>query len=407
MGEGKRICLIDMKTPFLKALVLGGMFAPSAFAFSLYEIAPPVGVPKSHAIKYDAYANVGYDDNLNSSSTNKQDGTYVQAGVGATYSDQESATRLSYNVSLGARLYDEPAENSDRRLFSESSARASLVHSFGAGSVYTTNLSMSLSTEPNYSLTISSPYDQSEYFNWSWSHAYSRAIDTRWSWTVNVAYSGQLYTRGSYQEDERQYLTGGLTLSYRRSSLTTYNIGTSFRRDFRREGENSENLYFTVGAEHSLTPISSVYASAGLQIKTIVDHTDVYPNLRVGYRRSLGEGLSANMYLSYDNENIDTGYSRNSTYRSDMTLRAGVDLRYAYTHKVSFNAGFSVLNRDYSDNTGNAADHTDTTWVLSVGMGYKFTEHLSGNITYQYTDCERDYNSYERNRISAGVSYSF
>ncbi len=396
-----------MKTSFLKALLLAGVLAPSAFAFSLYDVAPSVGMPESYAIKYNAYARLAYDDNLNSASVNPHEGAFAQVGVGASYSDQESSTRISYNVSLGARLYDKAAEGTDRRLFSESSVRASLSHYFSAASVYTTSLSMSMSTEPNYYITISSPYDQGEYFNWSWSHAYSRAIDARWSWTANLAYSGQVYTRGAYQEDDRQYLTAGLTFSYRYSSLTTYSISTSYRQDFRSEGENSENIYLNLGVEHSLSPVSSFYATVGTQLKMVAGNSDLYPNLRAGYRREIVEGLSANIYLSYDNENIDTGYRRSNMYLSNEALRFGADLSYAYTHKVSFHGGVNLLNRDYSKSTGTAQDHTDTTWVFSVGMKYKFTERLSGTIDYRHTTCDRDGGDYDRNRVTTGVSYSF
>ncbi len=395
-----------MKSVFLKSLLLVSASAP-AFAFSLYDTAPVIGVPQSHAITYRAYASVGYDDNLNSSATDPQDGVYTQFGVGAAFSDQESATRISYNVNLGARLYDKTSDATDRKLFSESSLSASLSHSFSPASVYTTSLSMRFSTEPNFASSISSNYDQGEYFNWSWSHAYSQAIDSRWSWTINGAYSGTIYMEDSYQEKDRQYLTAGLTLSYRYSSLTTYSISTSYRHDMRSEGENSDNVYFNLGVSHSLSPVSSVYATVGVQCKMIASESDLYPNLRVGYRREIVEGLSANIFASLDNENIDTGRYANSIYLSDQTLRAGADLSYALTHKVTFYVDASVLFRDYSKHTGGAPDKEDTTWVIGAGMRYKFTEHLTGNIDYKYTSCDREWGDYDRNRISTGVTYTF
>ncbi len=396
-----------MKTVFLKALVLSGVVAPSAFALSLYEIAPPVGMPESYAIKYRAFVDVGYDDNLNSSSDNEQEGAYTRFGVGASYSDQESVTRISYNLSLGARLYAEAAEGTDRKLFSDSSLQASYSHSFSAASMYTTSLSVSMSTQPNYSNSISAPYEQGEYLNWSWSNSYSRAIDSRWSWTASLAYTGQVYTRGSYQEDDRQYLTGGLTLSYRFSALTTYSISTTYRRDFRSLGENSDNVYFNLGVDHSLTSISSVYATLGVQCKMVADNTDLYPNIRFGYRRVIGEGLSANIYFSYDNENIDTGYTANNMYISNQTIRAGMNLNYVWTHKVSFYLDGSILEREYSKHTGGKSDRSDTTWTAALGMRYKFTQRLSASVDYRYNACDRDYGDYKRNQISTGFVYTF
>ncbi len=397
-----------MKSLFLKALMLVGVSSPAAFAFSLYDTAPPVGMPESFAVKYQAYASVGYDDNLNSSSTNEQEGAFTQFGVRASYSDQESATRISYNVNLGGRLYDKTAEGSDRKFFSESHLKASLSHSFSAASVYTTSVNMSFSTEPNFAYSISSPYDQGEYFRWGWNHAYSRAIDARWSWTASASYSGIEYTQGDYRDSSRQYVNAGLTLSYRYSSLTTYNLSGTYRHDFREVGENSDNFYLNVGVNHSLSPVSSLYATVGVQCKMVADETDFYPNIRFGYRRVITEGLSANIYFSYDNENIDSGYFSNYMYLSEQVVRAGVSLDYALTHKVSFHADASVLNRDYSRHTGNLADKTDTTWVLAAGMRYKFTKQLTGTIDYRFTKAERELSGdYDRNRVSAGVIYTF
>ncbi len=397
-----------MKSSFLKTLTLAVAAAPSSFAFSLYDIAPPVGVPESHAIEYRAYVSVGYDDNLNSSSTNEQDGIFTQFGVGASYSDQEAATRISYNVNLGARLYDKTAQGTDRKLFSESGFRAKLSHSFSPTSVYTTSVDMSFTTEPNLAYSISSPYEQGEYFRWSWNHAYSRAIDARWSWTANLGYSGILYSRSGYQDDDRQYLTGGLTFTYRYSSLTSYNISASYRHDMRDRGENSENIYLNLGVNHSLSPISSMYATVGVQCKLIASESNLYPNFRAGYRRSITEGLSADVYVSLDNENVGTGYSRDNMYLSEMSLRSGVRLNYVLTHKVSFHADASLLNRDYSKHTGGEADDSDTTWVLAAGMRYKFTGSLTGTLDYRYTTYKRDSGrEYDRNRVSAGLIYTF
>ncbi len=396
-----------MKSSFLNALLLASASAPAAFAFSLYDTAPPVGMPESYAVKYQAYASVGYDDNVNSSTTNQQESLYTQFGVRASYSDQESATRISYNVNLGGRLYDEAAEGMDRHFFSESSLKASLSHSFSAASVYTTSVSMSYSTEPNFAYSISSSYDQGEYFRWAWNHAYSRAIDARWSWTVDAAYTGITYSRGDYQDDDRQYLTAGLTLSYRYSSLTTYSLSSSYRRDFRAEGENSDNAYLNVGVTHSLSPVSSLYATVGAQCKMVADETNFYPNARFGYRRVITEGLSANVYFSYDNENVSGGYFAQNMYLSEQALRAGVTLDYAFTHKIAFHVDASVLNRDYSKHTGNAEDCSDTTWVLAAGMRYKFTKNLTGTVDYKYITADREWGDYDRNRVSAGVIYTF
>ncbi len=396
-----------MKTPFLHSLLVAGLRSPAASGFSGYDFARPIGMPESHGVKYTARVAIGYDSNVNMSAEDEEDGLFTELGAGASYSDQEAATKIRYNINLAARLYEDSAQGTGREAFANCNLTASLSHAFGAGQVYTTTLRAQISPDMDFSNAISSSYAQGETFNWSWNHAYSKAIDSRWSWTANASYNGYIYTDTTWRYLDRQYLTGGLSLAYRASSLTTYNGGISYRHDFRSEGENSKNVYFNVGADHSLDAVSSVSATLGLQLKMIAGETKVYPNIRFAYRREIGEGLSASAYFSFDNENIDTGRSSGEMYLSDMTVRSGVNLRYKYTHKVSFHADASVLNRNYSDHTGGADDRTDTTWVLAAGMSYKFTERLTGKIDYKFTTADQDWGDYDRHRISTGVSYSF
>ena len=57
-----------MKSNFYKAVLLAGLFAGSAHAFSLYDTAPSVGLPQSHAIKYNTYVvlvTTGSNKNVN------------------------------------------------------------------------------------------------------------------------------------------------------------------------------------------------------------------------------------------------------------------------------------------------------------------------------------------------------
>ncbi len=395
-----------MKTLYIKSLMLAGALAPSAFALSLYDTAPPIGLPESHAMQYSVYAKVGYDDNINSTSRDENDAIFTSFGGRASYSDQEATDRISYNVQLGARLYDKAAEGADQHLFSDSAVHAELSHTFSDQSVYTTYVVMSYRVDPDFSNGISAARNQGECFNWAWSNAYSRAIDTRWSWTANCSYSGNTYTKGAYKSDDRQYLNGGAVLTYRESSLTSYNISTSYRYDIRSEGENSDNIYLNGGVNHALSPVSSVNATLGVQCKFIDGNTDLYPNVRLGYNRKMGEGLSVRAYLSLDNENVGI-YRNQATYLSDQALRVGSDFSYKLSHKVSFDFGASIINSRYSKHTGGAKDRSETTWTAHVGMNYKFTEHLTGTLQYKYTEASRNAGDYDRSVMSAGVTYNF
>lgn len=394
-----------MKSAIYKVLVLTGALAPATYGFSLFDTAPSIGVPESYAMRYNAYVNVGYDDNVNCSVNNQRSGEFVRFGVGMSYADYESTTKLSYNARIGAQLYNKNANGVDERYFSDISLGASLTHSFERGSVYSCRFNLKYTPEPEYDNFYSAVDCWGSALNWNISNVYSQAINARWSWNVNLAYGGFVYGEDSYNDD-RQYITVGTGLSYKASERTTYGANVSYRFEDRQEGEDSESIFVNGSVNHCLTPISSLSCSLGAQLKMMDGWSRVSPTLDFSYRRQLAEGLSARAYVAYSNENVDS-YTRGVNYRTVATWRAGVSLEYAYTHRVTFTGGLSFYDSQHEDSDIGNYSYGSTYWSASVGMRYRFTENLTGNVSYIYYDCDGKNGAYERNRVSAGVSYSF
>lgn len=402
-----------MKSSVFKALALSGLLSVSAYGLSLYDAAPPIGLPESHAMRYGVYMSAGYDSNLNNTeNADREDGGFVRYGVTASYADYETVTKKTFNARLGGQLYNKTANGTDERNFSDISVSATLSHAFSAGSQYTANFSLSYTPNPDYSNGISSANTQGDCLTWNISSSYSRMIDCRWSWSANVSYNGNVYTDSRYEQDDRTYLSGGLSLNLRKDARTTYGLNVTWRQEDRSEGYDSDSMFTNVSISHAISPTDSMSLSVGSQAKFIDGDNKLYPTLNFSYRRQMTKGVSASAYVSYSNENVDT-YSRwgGTNYLSDETWRVGVNATYAYTPKVSFNAGSSLIFSQYSKGTNGARDYDRHTWSVSAGMTYRFTEQLSGNINYTYTYGDPGIISpidhYNRDVISAGLSYSF
>lgn len=400
-----------MKSNFYKALLLAGVCAVNAGAISLYDTAPSVGLPVSHAIKYNAYTRLGYDTNMNSSAGSKQASMYVNAGVGASYADFESVDKISYNFNLGATKYLKQSENSGQEMNADCGLSASVVHAFTARSTYSASLNVTYSPEPQYASGISASRRQGDCLNWSFSNSYNQSIDSRLSWNVNAGYSGNLYSETEYQSDDRQYVNIGVGMNYRASELLSYNLRVSGRHDMRSMGYNSDNLTVTIGFSRSLDPVSSCTGSLGLQTKQVHNDTILTPNLNLGYNRRVAEGLSVNSYLALSNENVDTYRGPNANYLSDVTWRLGANCSYTLSPDVSYTFGISVMRSSYSKGTGGLSKETNTNISPTIGMNYRFTQNLTGNINYQYTIYESERNNggyeYTRHNVSMGLNYSF
>lgn len=406
-----------MKSFFYKQLVLACLCAGGAAAVSLYDTAPMVGLPESHTAKYNAYAKLGYDSNVNTSHSNAKSSPFVTAGLGASFADYESVDKISYRFNLGMTRY----LNSDtgyidgvsggKSGFADCGLTGTIVHAFNSRCTYSAALNLSYSPEPDYASGISAARRQGECFNWAFNNTYNQSIDARWSWNVSCGYSGILYSETEYQSDDRQYYTAGAGLRYRASELMSYNVNLSYKKDMRDMGYNSDNLTLMVGFDRSLDPTSSCSASIGIQQKYIRNKEILSPNVRLGYNRKVAEGLSVNSYFVISNENVDTYRGMGANYLSDLAMRMGVNAVYTLSPDVSFTFGISVYRAAYSEGTYGMQDETTLSWNPTVGMNYKFTEELVGSINYRYTiydsDTEGYRGDYRRHVVTTGLTYNF
>lgn len=396
-----------MKSSVIKALMISGALAPSVYALSLYDTSPLIGVPESYAIRYRAYVNVGYDDNVHSSQNNVESGAFVRFGVGASYADYESVSKLSYNAKIGAQVYDKGSHGTNKQVFSDISLNANYSRSLSATSSYTLAANFSYSPDPDYSQAYTGYYSNGDRMTWSLRNTYSQAIDERWSWNASLTFSGNIYCDSAYDYDNRYYVTLSSGVAYVADERTTYGMNVSYRYDLRDQGENSENVYLTGYVSRTLSPVSSCYLSVGVQSKLMGGSSDIYPTFSASYRRTLSEGLSVEAYTSYDNENVNSySWYTNSNYRSVATWRTGARFNYVFTPIVSFQWGASFVQTDYSKGQNNMKSYDRTQWSAYVGMRYAFSETLTGNVRYEYMTSDSTY-SYDRNVISAGLEYSF
>lgn len=404
-----------MKSLFYKQILIACLSAGAAGAVSLYDTAPMVGLPESHAASYNMYARVGYDSNMNTSHSDAEGSAFVSAGLGASFADYESVDKISYRFNLGMTRYftSESGANghNGQTSYADCGLTGTIVHTFNSRCSYSAALNLSYSPEPDYANGISAARRQGECFNWSFNNSYNQSIDARWSWNVRFGYSGILYSETEYQTDDRQYITVGAGLRYRASELLSYNVDFSYKNDQRDYGYNSDNLTLMFGFDRSIDPVSSCSASVGIQQKFVHNKEILSPNLRMGYNRKVTEGLSVNSYFVLSNENVDTYRGLNANYLSDLAVRVGVNTVYTLSPDVSFTFGLAYIRTNYTEGTYGMHDETNDSWEPSVGMNYKFSEDLVGSINYKYTfynaDSKRKYGDYKRHVVTAGLTYNF
>lgn len=395
-----------MKSYAYTTLLAGGLLLPVTQAASLYDTAPPIGLPVSHAVQYAAYINAGWDSNTNSWHDG-EGSAYTSFGVRATYAEYESVTKAAYNANIGGTYYFKDAYGTDQKLFSDINLTGSLSHHMGSGSVLNMSGNLGYRAEPNYASGISSARAQGDVFTWGLNMDYSRPMDARWSWSIGASTDGYYYTEKAYRIDDRFYVGARTGLSYKYTERTSFSGNLSWRYDGREHGYDANNVYAGLSVAHSIDAVSSVSAGVNAQLKFIDGECNVYPNVRFGYNRRLTDVLNMSLYVSLDNENVNTYLGENYNYLSNATWRGGLTITYHITPQVSVFGGADLMFCDYSKGTNGLASSDQRTYSVNVGFSYAVTKSLAWSASYKYTQGNKAAGDYTRNIIQSGLTYSF
>lgn len=404
-----------MKRPVFNVYVAALAVSSTAGAFSLYDSAPMVGIMESQPARYSFSTRVGYDTNSGGSTQRGQKASqYVHASLSTSYADVESVDKLSYNAHVGgSRYFYHGGNNYQRKYRADCGLGANFTHAFDAGSRYAGNVHVTYTPEIAYDNGLSHQGAVGDTLTWNVGNTYSQAIDSRWSWHVNAAFSGTYYAGENTYQDDRKYISCGAGLNYRESDLRTYTLSTSWRDELRTVGVDSQSMFATLGVQQALDAVSSCSASGGIQVKKMRDQYTANPTMNLGYQRRVSDGLSMSAYAVYSDENVDNyNGAYGASYRSTGTWRCGMSGSYVLSPDVSFGFHVQYTYAQQARPQGTAMPKsTRETIAPGVSMSYTFSPDVSGNIS-----CEYSYymnkggaydNSYKRWNLSSGLSYRF
>ncbi len=405
-----------MRSFFYKSLVLSAVCSTVVDAYSLYDVAPLVGAPESYAVEYSARVKVGYDSNVDWAVEDEDDSPFINASVSAKYADMESVNKLSYSLRLGVTQYLDLEEDSyTAETRGDCKLEASMVHAFTSTDVLSSSLYVSYSPQPDYSFGYAPTYCVGDMLSASLANVYTHAVDSRWSLTGSLSLSSVTYTESIEQSDNRYYIELGVGARYRESAIMTYKVDARYTRELREEGFDSDRYTFTFGFQRALDPFSSCGADIGAQVRVYEDDSFASPYFSFSYRRKLSEGLNAQVFVRYSDENSGSNVSyRGSTqsYLKNDSWRAGAKMSYVLSPDVTYHFGADFLLNDYSEPTGGNSEYSTSRYCVNIGMDYAFTEHLRGLLSASYSILSRDYDTRDvddatRWTVEAGATYEF
>ena len=406
-----------MYSPFFKKCAVVLSCTPCAFAFSLYDAAPSIGLPESEPVTYSLNLRAGYDTNPHCNTTKgKKGSSYGNASLSTSFKDVDATDQISYRARLGATHYFGDVSKNSRggeKWRSDCMIGAAVSHAFSAMSRNTISAQVSYKPEPDYDDGISAHNRRGDCLTWELHDTYHQAIDARWSWNVGAAYSGTRYEDTGYGHfnDNRQYINGSVGLSYRASDMTTYTTGLSASRRLRQKGLDSTSYNLSFGIQQAIDATSSYNLTVGVQDAVIAGENRFSPTMSAAYNRKVTEGLSAKIYVRFSNENTDSYRGNGRSYKDALTWRIGTTATYKISPDVSFSCGGSLLFTDYRAGQPGLPGEKRNCYDAHVSLRYQFTNHLSGDISCRYNasvyDRKARTDRYDRVETSCGLSYRF
>lgn len=384
-------------------------------AQNLYDLAAPVGLQKSIPLKWNVGVNVGYDDNVNAVSRSNpyhQSSAFTSINVGASMSDIDSRTQLSYNGNIGGIFYLDKMRFGSNQVVSNTSLDARLSHVIDPTLRYSATLSLSYQPEPDYQSGITSARRSGDYFHGYFSNDISKAWTNRFSTITGfnvsfIDYQEQI----SSQEDTTHY---GLNNVFRFKWTPRAAALLDWRANYsdRKYGWDSFSNFVLVGMEYAVDKYTNASLRVGPQIKHVVGRsTDVYLSMEGAIDRMMTNKVSLGLFARLADESTET-YSYGQNYESNMSTRVGVRASYRFNPTWTLSGNINIVNSDYSKGQGiYTPDRKETTWNFSTQIDCQLSKEWLAFFSYSFTNGQYsgglDRPSYLRNVFTLGTSRSF
>lgn len=363
-----------------------------------------------------------YDSNVTPTSGTKEESAFsLNPYVGLSVVNITPQTTWDVYARLGLIYYLDAPSNMDD-VYGQARVGANLNHRFSDRLRFSSRNFLAYELEPDYSYGFASNRQLSEYFYWETDNSIG------YRWTERFAtYSGFVLSGLNYGSDvpNADRFSWSLYNQFR-YQLSPQTVATLDYRYTSTEGDgyasDSTDHFLLAGLEHRFSPNSIIIAKVGAQWRS-VDHGEdnVNPFVEVATSTRVNEQFTVRAFARYSMESYDTAqFYGNGLYDiSDrQVLRIGVSGEYALSQTLAIFGGVDWISTSNDDGVLRAQSGPASYRVSGldedlinayIGVSVKFTDYLTGSLTYNYTDASSDFNNgdYDRSRVSVGVRAEF
>lgn len=395
------------------------LFAASATLASaqgLYNLATLDDEVDSSPVSYFAGVNVSYSDNVVPVSGTEEESFSANAFVGASIAHATPQTSYSASITAGVQHFFENIDAISDDTFPNVSANFKVSHEVSQRLRLVASAYVRYQLEPGYEYGFVNDRSQDPYFN------YGIDVGLGYRWTQRLGtYTGVRYTGldfdGAASANDRDSFSIYHNFRYQLSPQTVATLGVNYGETTASgTAGDSENIVITGGLEHRFSPNAIGVLRAGVQLRDVDGGDDSSsPYIEAAYRAKLNSQFSVRSFLRYSTEDYGTSFA-GATYDELEVLRFGITGVYQVSPKLSLNAGVDYVMSDFGGGRtvpgGASLPNFDEDLVnYRLGFDFGLTDNVSLNGSYNFTDSSSDSananRSYERNRVSLGVTATF
>jgi hypothetical protein len=374
-------------------------------------------------LKWVVGLDVTYDDNVTpNAGVNDEEAFSANAYVGLSVVSITPQTSWDVYARVGALYYFDDVQGQSDDLYPQARVGANVTHRFNERVRVSSRNFLAYELEPDYSYGFATSRQTDPYFYWQTDNS----VGYRWSERFGT-YTGFILTGLDYGSDvpdgDRFTWTIYNQFRYQLSPQTVLTADLRYSETSASGlAEDSTDQYVLVGVEHRFSPNSVLIARAGAQFREVDggdDTTSPYVELATSTR--VNEVFTVRAFLRYGLEAYDTVQSVGAgiyDFSEKETLRIGVSAEYAISPMLALFGGVDYIPATFDEGNrvggsplapSSVSGYDEDLVNAYIGLSVKFTDYLSGSVTYNYTKSDSDFSNrdYDRNRVTVGVRAEF
>ena len=410
-----------MKKPLSIGLA-SALLAGVASADGLYYVGAEA--KESMPLKWVVGLDVTYDDNVTPNTGNgDEDAFSINPYVGLSVVSITPQTSWDVYARVGALYYLNDVKGQSDDLYPQARVGANVTHRFNERVRVSSRNFLAYELEPDYSYGFATSRQNDPYLYWQTDNS----VGYRWSERF-ATYTGFILTGLDYDSEVENSDRFTWTIYNQfRYQLSPQTVLTAEYRYSETDGDgfaaDSTDQYALVGVEHRFSPNSILIARVGAQFREVDDSGDdsTSPYAEIATTTRVNEVFTVRAFLRYGLEAYDTVQTIGAgiyDFSEKETLRIGVSAEYAISPMLALFGGVDYIPATYDEGNrvggsvlapDSVSGYDEDLVNAYIGLSVKFTEYLSGSLTYNFTNSESDFENrdYDRNRVTVGVRAEF